>query len=96
MGKKKDQKKSTKHANEGFGVETAAATAAPAEKKPAKAKASGSGSGVATADIALRAYFISEKRRSQGLHGTEHHDWVEAERQLTAEQKKPRKKSAEV
>ena len=42
-------------------------------------------------DVALRAYFISEKRRSQGLPGDEHHDWLEAERQLLAESLKPKK-----
>jgi hypothetical protein len=42
-------------------------------------------------DIALRAYFIAEKRRAHGLHGDEHQDWVEAERQLAAESKRPKK-----
>ena len=45
-------------------------------------------------DVALRAYFIAEKRRNHGLHGDEHQDWVEAERQLAAEngsRKKARK-----
>jgi len=36
-------------------------------------------------DVALRAYFISEKRRSNGLPGDEHQDWLEAERQIKAE-----------
>lgn len=36
-------------------------------------------------DIALRAYFVSEKRRAAGLPGDEHSDWIEAERQLLAE-----------
>lgn len=36
-------------------------------------------------DIALRAYFVSEKRRADGLPGDEHSDWLEAERQLAAE-----------
>lgn len=36
-------------------------------------------------DIATRAYFVSEKRRSAGLPGDEHGDWLEAERQLLAE-----------
>jgi len=36
-------------------------------------------------DVALRAYFISEKRRAHGLPGDEHQDWIEAERQLVAE-----------
>lgn len=44
-------------------------------------------------DVALRAYFISEKRRAHGLHGDEHQDWVEAERQLVAESAKPAKKA---
>jgi hypothetical protein len=99
MGKKKDQKKSTKHASEGSGVEAEAQTASTIAEKKApkgeKASASATKSGISTADIALRAYFISEKRRSQGLHGNEHHDWVEAERQLLAEKKKPKKKPVE-
>jgi len=42
-------------------------------------------------DVALRAYFISEKRRAHGLPGDEHHDWLEAERQILAESLKPKK-----
>ncbi|MEP6672659.1 MAG: DUF2934 domain-containing protein [Chthoniobacter sp.] len=42
-------------------------------------------------DVALRAYFISEKRRAHGIPGDEHHDWLEAERQLLAESLKPKK-----
>lgn len=42
-------------------------------------------------DVALRAYFIAEKRHSQGLSGDEHQDWIEAERQLLAESAKPKK-----
>lgn len=36
-------------------------------------------------DIATRAYFVSERRRAAGLPGDEHGDWLEAERQLLAE-----------
>ena len=36
-------------------------------------------------EISLRAYFISEHRQKLGLPGTEHGDWVEAERQLREE-----------
>ena len=36
-------------------------------------------------DVALRAYFIAEKRRANGVAGSEHSDWVEAESQLRAE-----------
>ena len=42
-------------------------------------------------DVALRAYFIAEKRRHLGQPGSEHGDWLEAERQLLAESKAPRK-----
>jgi hypothetical protein len=41
-----------------------------------------------TEDIALRAYFIAEHRHQHGLHGDEHSDWIEAERQLKAEHRK--------
>jgi hypothetical protein len=46
---------------------------------------------ISTDDIALRAYFIAEKRHADGLPGDEHQDWVEAERQLRAEAAKPAK-----
>jgi hypothetical protein len=35
--------------------------------------------------VQLRAYFISERRRKLGLPGSEHHDWLAAERELRAE-----------
>jgi hypothetical protein len=42
-------------------------------------------------DVALRAYYIAEKRRAQGLPGDEHQDWLEAERQILAERAKRKK-----
>ena len=36
-------------------------------------------------EIALRAYFIAEKRHQTSAPGDETSDWVEAERQLRAE-----------
>jgi hypothetical protein len=42
-------------------------------------------------DIALRAYYIAEKRRNFGLPGDEDQDWIEAERQLLAESKPVKK-----
>ena len=38
-----------------------------------------------THDIALRAYYIAERRGKLGLPGDEMGDWVEAERQLSTE-----------
>lgn len=37
--------------------------------------------------VALRAYFIGERRRKLGIPGDETSDWVEAERELSAESK---------
>ncbi|MDD5350335.1 MAG: DUF2934 domain-containing protein [Chthoniobacteraceae bacterium] len=65
-------------------------------KKPAKAPAArvqvkaapvtkSAAPKVTPADIALRAYFIAEKRQKLGLPGDSTSDWVEAERQLKAE-----------
>lgn len=45
-------------------------------------------------DVTLRAYFISEKRRAEGLPGDEHQDWLEAERQLAAETRPKKAKKA--
>jgi hypothetical protein len=35
--------------------------------------------------VALRAYFIGERRRSLGIHGDETSDWVAAELELVEE-----------
>ncbi len=47
--------------------------------------------GFTTDDVALRAYFIAEKRRQNGLPGDEAQDWLEAERQLLAGSKPPKR-----
>jgi hypothetical protein len=70
-------------------------TTASAEPKPAKAPAlrakvkaaavTKPTVSITPADIALRAYFIAEKRQKLGLPGDSTSDWVEAERQLHAE-----------
>lgn len=41
--------------------------------------------GISADDIALRAYYLAERRRSLNLSGDELGDWVEAERQLRKE-----------
>jgi hypothetical protein len=38
-------------------------------------------------EVALRAYFIGERRRSLGIAGDETSDWVQAERELSEELK---------
>jgi hypothetical protein len=63
----------------------AAKKKATAPRKPA-AKKSPKAPAVTRDDVALRAYYVSEKRRAAGLPGDEHSDWIEAERQLLAEQ----------
>lgn len=52
-----------------------------ATKKPATKKAKRPSND----DIALRAYFIAERRQKLGWFGDETQDWVEAERQLLKE-----------
>jgi Protein of unknown function (DUF2934) len=66
-------------------------SAPPAAKKPAKKtlkKTTPAKVAFTADDIALRAYFIAEKRQKQGLPGSPHMDWLEAERQLLAESRK--------
>jgi hypothetical protein len=41
--------------------------------------------GFSNEDVALRAYYIAEKRQAAGRPGDTHSDWVEAERQLRDE-----------
>lgn len=57
----------------------------PKEKSPAAQKKPV----ITPEDIALRAYFIAEKRHREGRHGDETSDWVEAERQLIEESARP-------
>ena len=59
--------------------------AKPLLRKAAKAPAAVPPLGYSYDDIALRAYFIAEKRRGEGRHAESHEDWLEAERQLKAE-----------
>ncbi len=70
-------------------VKLAAATRRPDAKKPAAPRKRTTPKPKARAftqeEIALRAYFVSEKRRANGLPGDEHSDWLEAERQLLGE-----------
>jgi len=40
---------------------------------------------VTSADIALQAYYIAERRQKLGIPGDSTSDWVEAERQLKAQ-----------
>jgi hypothetical protein len=60
--------------------------------KPAAAKLKKPG--YSQDDVALRAYFIAERRQAAGLLGDAHTDWIEAERQLAAEVKRGAKRTA--
>jgi hypothetical protein len=80
-----------------------ASSSAPAKKSVRAKAASNSTDNVANAksksekqvsgqpsseQVALRAYFIGERRRTLGIEGDETSDWVAAERELLAEYKK--------
>jgi hypothetical protein len=75
-----------------------ASSAAPAKKKTsslptgnvAAAKSKSQKKPIAqpsSEQVALRAYFIAERRRILGIHGDETSDWVAAERELLEELK---------
>ena len=61
--------------------------AAPAKAPTARKKATQPivRAGFSNEDVALRAYYIAEKRVTAGLPGDSHSDWIEAERQLRKE-----------
>ena len=80
-GEKKIQKEG-KTAAKSLAAAGKAAVAKPKPPKLAKKKAA---KVITTEDIALRAYFIAERRQANGGHGDEKGDWVEAERQLRTE-----------
>ncbi|MFZ0710795.1 MAG: hypothetical protein WAM53_12205 [Terrimicrobiaceae bacterium] len=105
MAKKKDKpdestkakaKRSSKKASHGDAIVNRGASVAAVES-PAPPVPRRSGGGrkrdavveLSDDDIARRAYFISERRRLLDLPGDEIDDWVEAERQLRAEARKP-------
>jgi hypothetical protein len=58
--------------------------APPGSRKNGKTSAAAK-RGFTREEVALRAYFIAEKRHQTGAPGDETSDWVEAERQLRAE-----------
>jgi hypothetical protein len=80
------------------------AAAKPAVQKPAATKTKARAAkatavkttafGASREQIALRAYFISEKRRTLGLPGNEHQDWLQAEAELVAEAKRRKKRGS--
>ena len=74
----------------------AAVTKKPTAKKPATAKVAlpKKAASYTQDEVALRAYFIAEKRSKLGLPGDPHSDWVEAERQLAAESRPKTKAKA--
>lgn len=107
MGKKTETKKPAAPSKRGASTKPAAvatvvAPAAPAKKpKAASAKKAAAKPAAAKAkkpsythdDVALRAYFIAERRQAAGIHGTPQQDWVAAERELKLEAKGPRKRA---
>ena len=73
-----------KAATRSAGAAPAVAPAAAPAAKPARKKTAAP-SAIRLEDIALRAYFIAEKRQQLGLPGDSLGDWIEAERQLLGE-----------
>jgi Protein of unknown function (DUF2934) len=53
-----------------------------AAKTSRKSKSASTKAAYTSEDIALRAYFISQKRQQLGQYGSPESDWLEAERQL--------------
>ena len=61
---------------------TATPTRVMTRKQSGKSEIVGLIGSVTSDDIAVRAYFIAEKRRELGIPGDPESDWLEAERQL--------------
>ncbi|MEI6350847.1 MAG: DUF2934 domain-containing protein [Verrucomicrobiota bacterium] len=65
---------------------SAAKKSAPEVSKEAKPESvSATLVSISSEEIALRAYYLGEKRAKLGLPGDSAHDWIEAERQLKVE-----------
>lgn len=96
-GKKSAEKKAVSKAKSAVvpvpqeaAVETPAVAEKPKKAKAPAKKAESPGKTLvfSSEEIALRAYFIAERREKMGWPGDSTGDWVEAERQLLAEAKK--------
>ncbi|MGB8166170.1 MAG: DUF2934 domain-containing protein [Chthoniobacteraceae bacterium] len=95
MGKKTSNEKPAAPAKRAAKTKPAAEKAAAPEPVPAKPKAVARRTKpvaprtrkvkYSQEDVALRAYFIAERRQAAGLAGDAHQDWIEAERQLASE-----------
>jgi hypothetical protein len=94
--KTKTKSSSRKASEDAIAIDGAPA-AAMGSPAPSKLRSASGGKKAAAAvgfsnhDVALRAYYIAERRRKLDLPGDEMGDWVEAERELRQE---ARKKSA--
>jgi hypothetical protein len=68
-------------------VKKTAASKTAVPKKPSAKKTTRAANKLAYTqeDVALRAYFISERRRAEGLHNNPEQNWLDAERELQAE-----------
>jgi len=99
MSKEKKKDKGEEKVKKAEKVEKTAPEKKAKAAKPAKAAAAPKAKVtkpkivISNDDIALRAYFIAEKRNQHGHHGDSHSDWIEAERQLREEAKKAVKKA---
>jgi hypothetical protein len=95
--KTKTKRSSRKASEDAIAIDGAPAAAMgwPAPSKPRSAgggkKKAAAALGFSNQDVALRAYYIAERRRKLDVPGDEMGDWVEAERQL---RKEAHKKSA--
>jgi hypothetical protein len=67
------------------GRKSGAASSSRAESSAHKTSLKSSASHPSAEQVALRAYFIAERRRSLGIDGDETSDWIAAERELRAE-----------
>lgn len=104
MGKKTTNDKPAAPARRAAKTKPAAEKATVSQPEPAKPKAAAAKIKAALPrarkpkysqdDVALRAYFIAERRQAAGLPGDSHQDWIEAERQLASEASAPVKAKA--
>ena len=69
------------------GKKSGVASSQRAETSARKTAGKSSASQPGAEQIALRAYFIAERRRSLGIDGDETSDWIAAEKELLAELK---------
>lgn len=81
-GRRATPKKAAKTAGRTAGKKTTKSGKRPTDRKTTGMRRRAAALAPTTAEIALKAYYLGERRRALGLPGNPESDWLQAEREL--------------